>query len=488
MTDRETQQWENPQRLREYLTVLRRAVAAEGAVLFAGWDEQIKRPSFRDSAENLANYIALRRRDLRSLQDALPPLGLSSLGRSESFVLANLDAVIATLSAICGHPDAPRPAISLFQEAAQRLRANTVELFGDSTRAVRIMVTLPSDVESDPQLIGDLARAEVDLFRINCAHDDPGVWTRMMEQVKAARQATGKPLRVLMDLGGPKARTRNVRLPESRRERVFEGDLLLLTKNDDGTAPLALQCSLPEVLDPAQVGQRIRIDDGKITAVVEQKSDTGLMLRVSHVRKGGQKLRNDKGLNFPDTHLKLPALTPEDLEHLDFVAKNADLVGYSFVQAPEDLDLLFAELTKRCGDTLPGIILKIETQFAFRHVPALLVRAAGRGPCGVMIARGDLAAELGYERLVEIQEELLWLCEAAHLPVIWATQVLETMVKKGVPSRAEMTDAAMAERAECIMLNKGPFIREGVKMLDNVISRMEAHQRKKTARLRKLGF
>ncbi len=103
-----------------------------------------------------------------------------------------------------------------------------------------------------------------------------------------------------------------------------------------------------------------------------------------------------------------------------------------------------------------------------------------------MIARGDLAVEIGYERLAEIQEEMLWVCEAAHVPVIWATQVLENFVSKGTPSRAEMTDAAMAERAECVMLNKGPYVAEAVTILDHVLARMQEHQVKKTPQLRAL--
>jgi len=114
------------------------------------------------------------------------------------------------------------------------------------------------------------------------------------------------------------------------------------------------------------------------------------------------------------------------------------------------------------------------------------VHAAGKQPFGVMIARGDLAVELGFERMAEMQEEILWVCEAAHVPVIWATQVLETYIKKGTLSRSEMTDAAMAVRAECVMLNKGPFIHNAVTILDDVLSRMQEHQNKKTPRLRRL--
>ena len=116
-----------------------------------------------------------------------------------------------------------------------------------------------------------------------------------------------------------------------------------------------------------------------------------------------------------------------------------------------------------------------------------MLLAAMKAPrCGVMIARGDLAVECGFERLAEVQEEILWICEAAHVPVIWATQVLETLAKEGMPSRAEITDAAMAQRAECVMLNKGPHVVEAVQVLDDILRRMQGHQAKKRSMLREL--
>ena len=105
-----------------------------------------------------------------------------------------------------------------------------------------------------------------------------------------------------------------------------------------------------------------------------------------------------------------------------------------------------------------------------------------------MVARGDLAVEVGFERLAEVQEEILWLCEAAHIPVIWATQVLENMAKSGRPSRAEVSDAAMSGRAECVMLNKGPYIDEAVRFLAGVLERMEAHQSKRRNMMRRLAI
>ena len=124
---------------------------------------------------------------------------------------------------------------------------------------------------------------------------------------------------------------------------------------------------------------------------------------------------------------------------------------------------------------------------SFGGLIAGMLLAAMRTPCcGVMIARGDLAVECGFERLAEVQEEILWICEAAHVPVIWATQVLETLAKKGMPSRAEITDAAMGERAECVMLNKGPHITEAMRTLHDILRRMQAHQSKKRPLLRAL--
>jgi pyruvate kinase len=133
-------------------------------------------------------------------------------------------------------------------------------------------------------------------------------------------------------------------------------------------------------------------------------------------------------------------------------------------------------------------VAKIETERALNSLPEIVVRAAGRQPLAVMIARGDLAVELGFERLAEAQEEILWLCEAAHVPVVWATQVLDRLVRKGTPSRAEITDAAMSERAECVMLNKGPHVALAIEVLDDVLRRMQAHQSKKTPRLSALPW
>ena len=196
-------------------------------------------------------------------------------------------------------------------------------------------------------------------------------------------------------------------------------------------------------------------------------------------------LKAGKGINFPDTDLRVHALTDKDLADLDFVAPHADMVNLSFVRHPADVEQLQEELERRDAADI-GIVLKIENVAAFEHLPELLLTAMRSRTVGVMIARGDLAVEVGFERLAEVQEEILWACEAAHVPVIWATQVLDTLARTGQPSRAEITDAAMSERAECVMLNKGPHITDAIHTLDSILTRMQHHQHKKRSLLRRL--
>jgi pyruvate kinase len=242
---------------------------------------------------------------------------------------------------------------------------------------------------------------------------------------------------------------------------------------------------LPEVFEQVSIGERIWFDDGRIGGVVCRIETDWLEVKITHASEGGEKLAGDKGINLPDSQLDLPAMTEKDCEDLVVVAKIADLVGLSFVQCASDIETLRTHL-RDLGVPGLGIILKIETRRSFENLPELLFSAMANKAAGVMIARGDLAVECGYERLAEVQEEILWAAEAAHMPVIWATQVLETLAKTGKPSRAEITDAAMGERAECVMLNKGPHILEAMRTLDDVLRRMQTHHAKKRPLLRAL--
>ncbi|WP_235907568.1 pyruvate kinase [Siccirubricoccus phaeus] len=481
--------------LHAVLEELLQALEAEAGRIAAGWGAPGPRAEFAPGAENLAWYLALRRHDIRPLQRLLMVLGLSSLGRLESRVRPALQAVRATLAGLAGLPPAPRPAAEDFFAGERALARHTAEVLGPATpqRPVGLLVTCPSEAADDPGFMLQLARRGVEAVRLNCAHDDAAAWGRMIRHRDAAAEATGHRMRVLMDLAGPKIRTGALRLPGPGQRVMPESLLAVVPPGGLGEAPegpttFAAECTLPEVLEMVAPGDRLFVDDGKIETVVERKAAWGLLARVTRVPEDGAKLRSEKGLNFPDTTIRCAALSEKDREDLAFVARHADGIEYSFVQSAEDIRLLQAALAEHRPEdwrTL-SLVLKIETTRAVRALPEMLVQAAGQQPTAIMIARGDLAVEIGFARTAEMQEEILWLGEAAHVPVIWATQVLEHLVRKGTPLRGEMTDAAMAARAECIMLNKGPHLLLAIAELDGLLRRMGQHQYKKTPQLRAL--
>ncbi|MBK7004213.1 MAG: pyruvate kinase [Burkholderiales bacterium] len=582
------------------LTVLRQSMLERENTMAT----QLKRvaPHYQDSARNLVHYLALRGHELRPIQERLAWLGLSSLGRSESHVLANLDKVLGILHCLTGQDWVDQSPLEPAGSVTGRrlLRRHAVQLLGDhpAGRPVRIMVTIPSEAASDYSVVRELVDAGMDIARINCAHDCAADWIAMAHNIRRAAKAARRTVRILMDLGGPKIRTGDMaprpavlrmrpnkdeygrpyrpyrlgiqttaqsdKIPDidgcigvdpkwlahvemgtqidfadargaKRHLLVVEtgawgvvaeslqtayltpetlltihgaqgkkwsstlplridalpgmrvlhrGDVIRVTANAQGD-PTQIACTLPEVIDQVRVGERIWFDDGRIGGVIRNITGDALEVEITQAREGGEKLTADKGINLPDSELDLAALTEKDLLDLQCAAQEADMVGLSFVQRPDDVYLLRDHLNQ-LGRSDMGIVLKIETIKGFENLPELMLAGMSGESAGVMIARGDLAVECGYERLAEVQEEILWCAEAAHMPVVWATQVLETLAKTGVPSRAEVSDAGLGVRAECVMLNKGPFITDAIRTLDDILRRMGSHQEKKRSLLRAL--
>lgn len=403
--------------------------------------------------------------------------------------MASIEAVIATLSRLAASWPVDRPDHRSFVKADTLLAERQSAIFGRDPKGprTRIMVTLPADAANDPGLARRLIESGADVARINCAHDDAETWARMIGHVRTAAAALSRDVRVLMDLGGPKIRIGEVN--GASRGRLYRGDRFILSAALSGNDIMPEATLAPALLlDVLKAGQNVWINDGKIGAKVIGLDRGMATLEVFSAREKGEKLKPQKGVNLPGAEIPIAALTAKDIADLDFVAEHSDIVGYSFVQRPSDVTELLGHLKLRRKDLpLPAVMLKIETPLAVKNLPRLIVRTGSEVPVAVMIARGDLAVEIGLERLSEMQEQILWLCEAAHVPVVWATQVLDNMVKDGVASRAEATDAAMGQRAECVMLNKGPFLPEAVAFLDGILRRMDRHQLKKRSQLAPLS-
>jgi len=590
----------------------------EALRLEQSFDEELAQiePVFRASARNLLHYMGVRRHDIRNLQRDLASLGLSSLGVLESHVLASLNAVLGVLGQLTHRELGPAPDAPVdFRTGPLLLRDHTRTLLGpeSNNRQVRIMVTMPSEAASNPQLVRDLLMAGMDIMRINCAHDGPEAWRAMVDNLRRAEREVGRSCRVQADLGGPKLRTGpleaagrllkirpkrdylarvqspalvwltpsdapeaapegvslimpvdsalleaaqagdEIRLVDGRgrnrhlriisrqgdshlvetdqviyvldrtqidlvRDQVviangvigplpevvlpltlFPNDTLLLTRDPEPgrdaeqdesgavIAPAQIHCTLAAAFESVRPGEHVWLDDGKIGGLVKANDGKIITVQITYTGPNGGRLRSEKGINFPDTHFEMSALTDKDIVDLGEVVGLVDMVALSFLRGPEDILLLEDHLHRLGGGHL-GIVLKIENRQAFENLPRILLASLRSPPVGVMVARGDLAVEVGFERLSEVQEEILWLCEAAHVPVIWATQILEGMAKKGAPSRAEVSDAVMSSRAECAMLNKGPYITETVQFLSGILSRMDTHQDKRKAMLRRLSI
>lgn len=597
-------------------------------------------PEHRSSAENLLHYAHLRTVDIRALQNGLHDLGVTSLTTVESFTRGRLLLARRVLLALLGEGGADMEAVTAIidadDDADRSLEANAEALFGMERENVpaRIMVTLPSEAADDPDLVLGFAEAGMDLARINCAHDGPEAWLRMIRHVHGAAAAVGRDILVNMDLAGPKIRTGEIApgprvgrarttrddagtvltpakiwltarridlggperpaptpappkglpgrpaLPlsvdaawlanlevgsvismhdnrDSKREftvtrvedggvlaegkqnayvaegtllkhdyektratgververklRFEAGDELILT-DEPVTADLPTEpgdvarvaCSLPEAVRALGDGDPVLFDDGAIAAEVVAVADVDggfrdVRLRVTRAKPGGRNLAAHKGVNLPETELPLSSLTDEDAEHLRFVVEHADVAAVSFIRTPADVDRVLEVLggiadehERRGRDDLAerartlGIVLKIETIPAFKNLPGILLSAMRHENLGVMIARGDLAVELGFARMGEVPGQILALAQAARLPVVLGTQVLESMAKSGLPSRAEITDASYALRAECVMLNKGPHITDAIRALDDLAGKMGRSQRKNRIMLRRI--
>jgi pyruvate kinase len=446
-------------------------------------------PQQLPAARNLVHYLTLRNEDIRELQDALHIHGLSSLASSESHIHRQLQSVLQRLGNDY-FPDELDKCTYAFN--LEQIVQKSEILFGKKNDPVipSIMVTFDSSFADDYTLIKNLLKNGMNVARINCAHDDEATWSGMVHHLKRACRYTGLPCKIYMDLAGPKIRTILMKKgKEKGKVKVKEGELVWLADDDRGfkEEDIVISANEPGIIAMLKKGERVYIDDGIIKGVVESIKKDRAALRIIRIASGKQQIKAGKGINFPDTDISISSLTEFDKACLPFVCEHADMVGYSFVRYASDLAGLHQAL-ETISRQPPHIIIKIETPEAVKNLPLLLFQGMQRKVFGVMIARGDLAVEIGFERMGEIQEEILWICEASHVPVIWATQVLETLNKSGIATRSEVTDAAHSAMAECVMINKGDHTIKVIETLKDILHRTGGHHIKKRFTFRPLSI
>jgi pyruvate kinase len=459
---------------------------------------------YRLSAKNLLRYLILRSKDLRKYHGLLSDLGLSSLRSGEGYVFSNLYSVVRNINLIQNTPFKIRKSVDIigYTRSKDIIRSHANNLFNQLQKGhfTEIMVTLPDEAAEDKELIRKMVLNGMEIARINLSHGHINQWKQMVTFIKEIEKETDQKVKIYMDLSGPKLRTSNIEIHNKKGETkdsisVSIGEHIILSKEQPALERIktkgkkklkskVVKVLLDEVINDAQIGDIVLFDDGMIKSAVVDKQNDMLELVITECYK--PKLGSHKGINLPNTKLNLPALTKTDISDLKFVCQYADIVGYSFVRTASDVSQLYRELRKNKADQM-GVVFKIENQDAFENLPEILLKGMERNKIGVMIARGDLAVEIGFERISEVQNEILWLCEAAHIPVIWATQVLENLAKTGIPTRAEISDAALSAQAECVMLNKGPSIINAIQVLKNILVRMEGHSFKKKNELRPLN-
>lgn len=487
----------NPEELLKKVKNLRERVFNNGNELFKKWEAKINKKDFLSSAQNLSYYLALRAIDITDIQDELSLLGLSSLGRLESRTLETIDAVICSLENILSEKidlDC-YPSRDNFWTGREKLEKNSETLFGafPDNRKNMILVTMHNDLSYND--IEDFMKRGMNLARINCAKENPKIWDSIITNIRKAEKKLNKSCKILADIAGPKVRIKWI-MSSLEKNRVKQGHKIFISNTDDAVFDsnyeVQIGCTLPEVLSKVKKGDALLIDDGSIEGKVTEIKENGIVVSVNKVVKDkGVKIKTFKGINFPNSNLELDILTNKDKQDLDYVVENVDIACISFINTSEDIDYTISEIKKRLKDNKENhpVIAKIETPEAINNLPEIIVAGAGNTNFGIMIARGDLAVELGYLRFAEIQQEILWICEAADIPVIWATQVLESMAKTGIPSRAEVTDAAEGgAKSECVMLNKGPYIADVITFLDELLENMKENNYKKSAKLRALNI
>ena len=332
-------------------------------------------------------------------------------------------------------------------------------------RRTRILATI-GPASNTPAIIAELLSAGVDAFRLNFSHGTREDHAETCARIRQVAAAAGRTATIVQDLGGPKIRTG----PLAEPVRLVPGATLTIERGDFMGSAVRVSCSFDALFTSVSPGERLLIDDGRIELEVEESSDDRLVTRVV----SGGMLHASKGINVPNSTLRTSALTERDREDLEAgIAMGVDMVAVSFVQTSQDL-IDAREAARQFGAPDIPLIAKIEKPQAIECIDEILDVANA-----LMVARGDLGVEIPLEKVPAMQKRIVGAARARGVPVILATQVLESMRTEPRPTRAEVTDAAhaVAEGVDAIMLAgetaAGAYPVRAVTVLDSIIREAE---------------
>ena len=339
-------------------------------------------------------------------------------------------------------------------------------------RRTKIVATV-GPATSQPESMRALLAAGADVVRLNAAHGDPAVHTQHARLARETAVALGRAVGVLVDLPGPKMRSGPVADDEIQLEA---GSEIMLTSTPVVGNVHRISTTLPELGRWVRGGDEIYLADGAIVLRVARITDGDVLCEV--VRGGG--LRSRKGMHVPRAEAHIEPFTDADATALKMaISIKADFIGLSFVRRPEDIEAVRARLPKR--GFRPQLIAKIETAVALDHLPGIVSAADA-----VMVARGDLGIQVPARRVPLIQKEIIRFCNMAGKPVITATQMLESMTRSPLPTRAEVNDVANAvlDGTDALMLSEetavGAYPADTVRTMSDVAEAAEAWPRART--------
>ncbi len=337
----------------------------------------------------------------------------------------------------------------------------------DLKRRTKIVATIGPATQSE-EIITDLIKAGVTTFRLNFSHGDHKDHQERIKTIRKVSEKLDLDIGILQDLQGPKIRLGRFK---DGPVKVKKGDKFSLTSNEVECSKSIANVTYNKLAQEVTSGKRILLDDGKIEMIVE-KVDIGNNLLECKVTVGGV-LSNNKGVNFPDVQLSVKALTDKDKEDLEFgLTAGVDWIALSFVRNPSDINEI-KNLINKNGHSIP-VVAKIEKFEAIDQIDSILPLCDG-----VMVARGDLGVEMPAEEVPLLQKELIRKANTLGIPIITATQMLDSMASNPRPTRAEVSDVANAilDGTDAVMLSNetavGDYPVEAVETMATIARRIE---------------